>query len=122
MTCDYSTYDNFLETNDRADSVSGAFLSKSVSRNVYYAAPRTHCAYFTRICTISDSVLATNGTTVYEAGDMDGGTNTRRLGCRFIGRKILDLLISLVRHVGFVLLPAGISPDMYARMAQNLYL
>lgn len=46
----------------------------------------------------------TSGPTVYETGGLEDGTNARRLGCRFIGRKILDLLISLVRHVGFILL------------------
>jgi len=37
-----------------------AFLSQSVSHDVHYAAPRTHCVYFMRICTIpGDSERAT---------------------------------------------------------------
>lgn len=47
---------------------------------------------------------------------------TRRLGCRFIGRKILDLLISLVRHVGFVLLPVGISLSFARARARDFSL
>jgi len=50
------------------------------------------------------------------------GAYTRiRLGCRFIGRKILDLLISLVRHVGFVLLPARNLPRASGWRADTVF-
>lgn len=116
MLFNNSTNDNFLETNTaliirrRAIRYLVPFYRRSVSRNTYYAVPRTHCTHLHNFRWFH--ACTTNGPTVYKAGDTDGWwgmeTNARRLGCRFIGRKILDLLISLVRHVGFVLLPVGI--------------
>jgi len=63
MASDNSTNDNFLETKiiwiiwRRAIGYLVPFYQRFVSRNTYYAAPRTHCAYFIRICTISDDSM-----------------------------------------------------------------
>jgi len=94
---------------------------------VHYAAPRTHCAYFMRICTIpGDSERVTRTGQLFMRPIRDEGTggdeDTRiRLGCRFIGRKILDLLISLVRHVGFVLSPARNLPRASEWRADSVF-
>ena len=91
---------------EKGDSVSGAFLSKvRESQYVLRGSADTLCVFYTHLHNFRRfHACTTNGPTVYKAGDTNGWwgmeTNARRLGCRFIGRKILDLLISLVRHVG----------------------
>lgn len=89
-------------------SLSVPFYRRSMIRDAYYAGPWTHCAYFIRICTISRRLRVRTGQLFMRQGGAVIYIYMRRLGCRFIGRKISDLLISLVRHVGFVLLPVGI--------------